>query len=438
MKNTKCHCLNSFKIKKVSHSIDWYIVFFLFFMGNPCVYAQKNDQSGILEINFKDSIDGSVRIGEFTTDPYSNRQVFKTIDSSKIINRIYRYKYQRMEPKSISIAVYEKNDKSYKSIFIKDPYSTMYINGYLVLDNSVTKISIDSIKGINFYSTIEGSPETDLKFKYYNWDKNTNKRKDYAFVRDNSKSIWLIQKLYKDRIYYNSIDSLKIMFDAFDQSAKTSVSGKELSAYINKQENISANGIAKLFDFYDTKGQKYSFENFIQKKTLGVIIFWSSWNNLSRAAIPALTEVYHKFGKDVAFASLSIDQDKNDWVKAVEKDKIDWLSLSGFPKSSTKVTDTFDPHALPTYIIVDSNGKVLFNCVCGYGAYEGKELGTLVISKIKDNFDRCDGPINFITDDSDDVGVVIGCGYGYFDGVKRIVTVEVLSRLIDGYLSSHK
>jgi peroxiredoxin len=88
--------------------------------------------------------------------------------------------------------------------------------------------------------------------------------------------------------------------------------------------------------------------------------FWASWCGPCRVANRGLTKLYGKF-KDKGFEiySVSLDDEKDAWVKAIKQDKINWLQVIEKGGWETPTARKWEIYALPTSYLIDKDGRLL-------------------------------------------------------------------------------
>lgn len=97
--------------------------------------------------------------------------------------------------------------------------------------------------------------------------------------------------------------------------------------------------------------------------------FWASWCSPCRASNRRLIKIYPKY-KDKGFEvfSVSIDDNKKDWKRAIEKDKITWKTVIDPGGWSAPIVAQWKVDAIPTSFLIDKTGKLVAMDL------EGKEL----------------------------------------------------------------
>jgi len=98
-----------------------------------------------------------------------------------------------------------------------------------------------------------------------------------------------------------------------------------------------------------------------------LIDFWASWCKDCRASNPKLVNLYNQFknrkfenAKGFVIYSVSLDKNMNDWVKGIEKDGLIWINhVSEFKTWKSQPVIDYGIEAIPAYILLDQNGKIL-------------------------------------------------------------------------------
>jgi len=88
--------------------------------------------------------------------------------------------------------------------------------------------------------------------------------------------------------------------------------------------------------------------------------FWASWCAPCRAENPNIVKQYNAF-KDKGFniVSVSLDDNKSAWLKAIKDDKLTWTHISELKKWDGKVTNLYKVEGIPASFLLDSQGKIV-------------------------------------------------------------------------------
>lgn len=151
------------------------------------------------------------------------------------------------------------------------------------------------------------------------------------------------------------VDRLEAYYAKLSDNVKDSEDGKSLYARIQGRKNAYVGATVKSFELPDETGKFRSFEEFKGKYVL--LDFWASWCAPCRASFPRIREVYAKLkGKDFIIVNISIDKNKNAWLKAVADEANPWPQLYDDRQVSYEF---FNVSAVPTSYLIDPTGKII-------------------------------------------------------------------------------
>ena len=91
-----------------------------------------------------------------------------------------------------------------------------------------------------------------------------------------------------------------------------------------------------------------------------LIDFWASWCGPCRKENPNVVRIYYKF-KDKGFDifSVSLDQEKDPWVKAIEKDGLTWNHVSDLQFWNSAAAAAYGVQGIPATFLLDKEGKII-------------------------------------------------------------------------------
>jgi len=98
-----------------------------------------------------------------------------------------------------------------------------------------------------------------------------------------------------------------------------------------------------------------------------LIDFWASWCRPCRAENPNNVKLYQKYhDKGFEIYGVSLDRDKNSWLKAIKDDNLTWTQVSDLKFWKSEGAKIYNVKAIPHTVLLDKNGKIIANGLRGH------------------------------------------------------------------------
>jgi peroxiredoxin len=121
---------------------------------------------------------------------------------------------------------------------------------------------------------------------------------------------------------------------------------------------VSGNQTAPEFTINDAEGNPVSLSSYRGGYLL--VDFWASWCVPCRAENPNVVAAYEKYKeKNFKVLGISLDTDKDRWLKAIAEDKLPWKQLCDFLANKSEVAQLYNISSIPSNILIDPNGKIV-------------------------------------------------------------------------------
>ncbi len=179
------------------------------------------------------------------------------------------------------------------------------------------------------------------------------------FVKENPASY--VSPFYLSRIQYGkSAGALDSLVNGLDPKMMEVQSVIDLKAHIAKMKAVAVGQIAPDFTQNDKDGNPVKFSDIYSKHELTLLDFWASWCGPCRGENPNVVAVFNA-NKDKGFSvfGVSLDKDKDKWLKAIEDDKLTWDHVSDLAYWQNAAAKLYAVNSIPSSLLIDKNGKIV-------------------------------------------------------------------------------
>lgn len=284
----------------------------------------------------------------------------RIIDSIKLdAKKEFKYSGYATEPTRFSLEV--------KNIYDPNRVGNFYVYNFWIEPG-------DNIDFIGGKFDLDGSPyelkdgsKTDELARTYGrkiwelWEKDPDNYRQQAdiyrkqFIEENKDTYFSLRLLY-DMIKHSSKEEDYVNNKVKELAPEL----RQTYLYKDIQDKLRFKVGKKLPDYtlFDTEDKEQSLYPFKGKVIL--VDFWASWCGPCRKLHPHLWEMYDLYySKGFEIISVSLDTDKERWLKAIEQDKMTWKNLSDLEGVKKGIGKEFAITGVPQSFLIDEKGTIL-------------------------------------------------------------------------------
>ena len=208
---------------------------------------------------------------------------------------------------------------------------------------------------------VTGSETEKLSFELYQkistLSESEAEKLEIAFVKNNPTNIASASIL---SVYSTTWGKKKTteLFNQFSKENKNSEFGQLIAKYIKLNKEPKMGDLYADFEMEDLNGKLKKLSDIKGKAIL--LEFWASWCGPCRVENPNLVKTYENFNpKGFEIFAVSLDTDKNNWIKAIEKDRLNWNHVNDFKGDGNEATLIYGVNGIPDNFLIDNNGKII-------------------------------------------------------------------------------
>jgi len=182
-------------------------------------------------------------------------------------------------------------------------------------------------------------------------------QKDY--IRNNPASF--VSPYILSQVYYDMeaevLDGFLSGLDAKLDSVAMVVTLKER---VTKLKTVAIGQIAPDFTMNDAEGNPVKLSDVYVKNEYTLVDFWASWCGPCRRENPNVVATFNSYKtKGFGVFGVSLDADKDKWLKAIADDQLAWPHVSDLKGGKNEAAALYAVNSIPANLLVDKTGKII-------------------------------------------------------------------------------
>lgn len=179
--------------------------------------------------------------------------------------------------------------------------------------------------------------------------------KDYLSNTKNSLAV-LVTADYLD--LEENLEFWQVIYKKYSDEFGSNSYFKNFEDKLIKIKSISVGSIAPDIILNDTSGVPISLASLRGKYVL--LDFWAAWCRPCREENPNIVQNYNKYkSKGFEVYQVSLDRNKNDWVRGIIQDKLTWVNVSDLKYYQSEAAEIYDVDRIPSAFLLDPDGKII-------------------------------------------------------------------------------
>lgn len=149
-----------------------------------------------------------------------------------------------------------------------------------------------------------------------------------------------------------------VFYRLFTDSIKASYYGRQIELKAASFSRTNIGSVAPDFTIPDANGKPHNLRSLLSTYTL--IDFWASWCKPCRAENPFLLKAFNQYkNKGFTIISVSMDNNRQDWLRAIKDDNLPWKQLSDIKGNESPVKLLYGVYGIPRNFLLNEKGQII-------------------------------------------------------------------------------